>query len=339
MRSYIKLCVVIVILAAPYFLNTPVFGLGSLTVSKVTVEESNFGSASASSVVNFFLSGAPSANVTLNFSNNGECTLNGTTSGSLTFNSGSSSTSGTITAINDEKTEGDHSCEFSFATASSDSQYNGINRTYSATIDDNDGLPTLSIVVSEDSHIKEGNLAFRNVYSIIRGEEEPMSPITVTVWTDNQCALQKKSGDGYTSQISQTVQNYSVPIIVVANDDEVAEGDHVCHVQHLISTNDTAYKDNLVDSRYITIEDNDGSLAVVTQGADIDVPPTQEPAAEQAVQQPQEFVGQATGEPIRLRDPDAVNNLFVIMTFASVVFGTVMGWWRFGRSVNAVDKP
>lgn len=333
MRLRVALCVV---LALPLVIQAqPIQAAGALTVSQVSVSESNTGAGASKADVNFILSSAPSADVIINYANNGQCTLGGSTSGALLITSGNSSVSSQLVALNDEVIEGSHTCEFSFSTASSDSQFNGINRIYNATINDNDGQPSLSIVVSEDSHLREGNLSFRNVYSVVRGGEEPTSTLTLTVWTDEQCALKKTSGDGYTSQISQTIQSFAIPIIVVANDDEVAEGDHTCLVQHRVSTSDPAYKDNPIPSRYVTVEDNEAAPA---SEADSDQASESENESNEAIataneDQPGSFVGQsaAVGQPIRLQDPDTASNVFVIMTFSSVVVGTIIGWWRFGR--------
>lgn len=332
------------------FPATPGQALGTLTVSSATISESNFNAATASATLNFILSAAATADVTINFNNDGECQLkdNGgsfKTSGALIITSGNSSVSSTVKAVNDEQIEGQHSCKFSFHSASSDVQFNGINKIHSVTINDNDGLPSLNIVVIEASHLKEGNLSFRNVYSVVRGDEEPTSAITLTVWTDNQCALRKTSGSGYTSQISQEVQSYVVPIYVVANDDEIAEGDHTCQVQHLIHTSDPAYKDNLVDSRFITIVDNDGSPPANQGGTNSNTADTSVEtvtAADKQDEDQSQFVGQSGGsEPIRLHDPDAVNNVFIIMIVSAVIVGTILGWWRYGafsRKLSAVDK-
>jgi len=307
----------------------------SLTVSYVSVTESNFGAPAESSSVSFILNGgSPTSDVTINFAiSDAQCTLNNDAFGSLLVEAPNSTISATIKAFNDEKIEGRHECQFSFSTASADPTFNGINRTYNATINDNDGQPSLSIVVSQDSHIRENNLAFKNIYSVIRGEEEPTAPINLTVWTDQQCALRKTSGEGYTSQITQEVKDYAVPIIVVANDDEKPEGDHTCHVQHRISTTDSAYKGNKVDSRYVTVEDNDGEPpeeAESSQGdeQEMDLP---EPVTITAEPPTATFVGQAGNQPQRLTDPDAANNTFIIVTTSAVIIGAVLGWWRWGR--------
>jgi len=305
----------------------------SLTVSYVIVSESNYGAPSESASVNIILNGGyPSSPVTVRYVNDGECTLDGSSDSSFVIDTNESVYSGIIRAINDENIEGRHNCQFSFSTASADPTFNGINRTYNATINDNDGLPSLSIVVSQDSHIRENNLSYKNVYSVIRGEEEPTAPINLTVWTDEQCALKKTSGTGYTSQITQKVEDYAIPITVVANDDEKPEGDHTCHIQHRISTTDTAYKGNLVDSRYVTVEDNDGSpaepKAEEEDNITADLP---DPVSISAEPPSNNFVGQIGNQPIRLTDPDAANNTFIIVTTAAVIIGAILGWWRWGR--------
>ena len=305
----------------------------SLTISYVRVTESNYGAAGESSSVNIILNGgSPASDVTINFTNNGQCTLNNDATGALVINAPDSAISATIKAINDENIEGRHTCDFSFITSSADPAFNGINQNYSATIDDNDGLPTLSIVVTQDSHIREGNLSFKNVYSIIRGDEEPTAPINLTVWTDQQCALKKTSGSGYTSQITQEVFDYAVPITVVANDDETPEGDHICHVQHRISTNDKSYQGNLVNSRYVTVEDNDGEPPADPEEANEEHGDELVPATTVAAGPTNTgFVGQVQNQPIRLADPDAANNTFIIVTTSAVILGAILGWWRWGR--------
>lgn len=305
----------------------------SLTVSYVSVTESNFGAAGESASVNFILNGgSPSADVTINFSNNGQCTLNNDASGSLLITAPNSTVSGTIRAINDENIEGQHDCQFNFSTASTDPTFNGINRTYNATIYDNDGLPTLNVVVTQDSHIRENNLAFKHIYSVILGEEEPTAPVNLTVWTDQQCALQKTSGDGYTSQITQEVKDYAVPIIVVANDDEQPEGDHTCHIQHRINTSDSAYSGNVVASRYVTVEDNDGDAPPPeTTEKEEDEMELPAPTTVSADPPTAAYVGQIGSQPQRLTDPDAANNTFVIVTTSAVIIGAILGWWRWGR--------
>ena len=258
--------------------------------------------------------------------------------------SGGSSVKATIQAKNDEVIEGEHDCVFSFTTASADAQYNGINKSYAAKIIDNDGQPTLSIVVSQDSHLREGNLGYSNIYSVVHGSEEPTQPLKMTVWTDKQCALKKPSGN-YGSQLTVEIKGYAVPITVVANDDEIAEGDHTCHLQHLLHTNDPAYKYTVISSRYVTIEDNDGpapaaaTTASDDQGQDLGVSEFVEfrPASAQ------DFggSGQLAGQPLRVQGPDSINQAFVVITVVAVAAGAALGWRRYGRLKplkNMIDK-
>lgn len=309
--------------------------LGSLTISPTTVSESNYSASNESAALNIVLSTTATADVTINFVTDSQCLIENSfgapsSSSTLIVLTGNSSIGTTLTAVNDEVVEGTHVCSISFITSSADSEFNGINKIYKATVNDNDGLPSLSIVVTEDNHIREGNLSFRNVYSIIRGQEEPTAPITLTVWTDSQCALRKQTLDGYTSQITQQIYDYAVPIIVVANDDEDVEGTHTCHIQHSISTTDPAYAGNSIDSRYVTVDDNESGAPGSSNetSATSGETPVTENLEEDASQG---YVGKYGGEPIRLTDPDAAANLFIIMTTSAVVVGSIMGWWRYGR--------
>ena len=206
----------------------------------------------------------PTADVTVTVSSDSESTVNPT---SLTFTSGNWSTPQTITvtAVNDDIAEGNHTSTVSHTAASADGNYNGIGiADVTANITDND---TAGVSVTESggsTDTAEGGAP--DAYTVVL-TSEPVGDVTVTVTPDGQVSVDSSS-------ITFTPADWDTPqtVTVTAVDDAVAEGNHTGAIVHTATSADTSYDGVGVAGVTANITDNDTAGVTITEsGGSTDV--------------------------------------------------------------------
>ncbi|MGH7494251.1 MAG: FlgD immunoglobulin-like domain containing protein, partial [bacterium] len=205
------------------------------------------------------LNSVPTANVAVTGDPDNQLDL-GTGAGNaivLTFTPGNALTPQvvTVTAVNDEAAEGNHTGTIMHTAASTDANYNGIGiGNVVANITDNEAAGVTIVESAGTTVVTEGGAA--DTYTIVLNSV-PTANVAVTVDSDGQLDL--GTGAGNAIVLTFTPANALTPqvVTVTANDDLVAEGNHTGAITHLAASPDANYHG--VDTPIVTanITDND----------------------------------------------------------------------------------
>ncbi|MGB2762060.1 MAG: Calx-beta domain-containing protein [Minisyncoccales bacterium] len=215
----------------------------------VTVTESadstDIAEGGATDTYDVVLTSEPTNDVVITISPDSQTTTNPT---SLTFTSANWNTAQTVTvtAIDDDVAEGDHTSTITHSSASDDANYNGISiSSVTATITDND---TAGITVEPISGLTTTEAGGADTFTVVL-DSQPTHDVTIALSSSD-------TGEGTVSASSLTFTsvNWSTAqtVTVTGVDDDVDDGD----IGYTIVT-DTA---SSADSNYNVINPSDVSL-------------------------------------------------------------------------------
>lgn len=159
----------------------------------------------------------------------------------------------TVSAVDDDVDEDNHSSTITQTSTSADSHYNALTSSLIATVIDND---TAGVSLTEVSGaVEEGQ---SGTYTIVL-TSEPTSNVNVTLAADSQSSVDRNS-------VVFTMANWDLPKTITATiaDDHIAEGNHSTTIQHSASSVDTKYNHIIINNRIILITDNDSSGVTMT---------------------------------------------------------------------------
>ncbi len=164
----------------------------------------------------------------------------------------------TVTAVDDAVAEGLHSGTITHAASSSDTTYDGIGMTPSASVvaavTDNDSAGVIINESGGGTAVAEDGAT--DSYTAVL-TSRPVLPVDLQITPDGQLDLGAGPGTGIT--LNFDAANWDTPqtITVTAVDDDVVENDHTGTISHALVTTDTAYAGESVSGITALITDND----------------------------------------------------------------------------------
>ncbi len=197
----------------------------------------------------------PTSDVTVTLTPGDDCSLD---QSNLTFTTSNWNSYVTITttAVNDDIYESLHSCAISFASSSSDSFYQGLSISITASITDNDSSGVSvsntggTTVVNEDGTTDSITIVLSS---------QPLANATVSLTANT--ALSYSS-----SSLVFTTSNWSTPQTVTVSgvDNDVMDGSRSTSIAFTTSSSDTNYSGIAVTSQNVSIGDDDSAGITLT---------------------------------------------------------------------------
>jgi hypothetical protein len=230
--------------------------LGSVTFTETDGETSVSEAGATSDTYRVVLDSAPTANVTITITSDGQTTVSPTT---LTFTTGNWNNPKTITvtAIDDNEAEGLHTSIIHHSVSSTDSNYNGISLDdIVVEVHDND-VAGVTISQSDSStDVTEGGTA--DSYTVVLNTI-PTANVTITITSDGQTTVSPTT-------ITFTPLNWNEPqsISVTAVNDLYAEGLHISTIVHSAASTDSNYNGISIPNITAKVTDNDTAGIIVT---------------------------------------------------------------------------
>ncbi|PCJ62562.1 MAG: hypothetical protein COA79_03355 [Planctomycetota bacterium] len=164
----------------------------------------------------------------------------------------------TVSAIDDNAVEGNHTSTISHISSSDDTVYDGYALSNLIIhINDNDSAG-VKIIQSEGSTIvTEGGQT--DSYTIVL-ETEPSNNVTITLTNNSQTHVN-------TTKVTFTTDNWNAEqkVIVTAVNDALQEGVHDSIISHSASSNDLDYDKITINKLSVSIKDNDIASLVITE--------------------------------------------------------------------------
>jgi len=215
------------------------------------------------------LSSQPSSDVTLTITPDAQSTVDPT---ELTFTSANWDTpqAVTVTAVDDDVAEENHTSTIRHTAASADGDYDGVAiDDLTADITDND-MAAVTITESAGStDVTEGGGT--DTYTVVLSTE-PTANVVIAVAPDAQSTVDA-------DELTFTAANWDTPqtVTVTAVDDDITEGSHTSTIDHTVMSADGQY-DGLTaadvtasvadnDTACVTFTESDGSTDVAEGGA------------------------------------------------------------------------
>jgi hypothetical protein len=217
----------------------------------------NITEGGATDTYTIVLTSAPTANVVISMNPDTQSTtdLPSITFTNLDWNSPQTIT---VTAVNDDVAEGNHSSTISHTASSTDANYNGISiNDVVASITDNE---TAGVSISPTS-VSVSEAGTSDTYDIVL-TSKPAGSVTVGIADDSQVNVDTSS-----VVFSTTDWNSPQTVTVSAEDDGVAEGTpHYGTITHTAtSVGDPAYNGVGVSDVTASITDNDTAAVIITE--------------------------------------------------------------------------
>jgi uncharacterized delta-60 repeat protein len=211
----------------------------------------------ASDTYTVLLTNQPTADVTITMTLGSQLTAAPTT---LTFTAANWNVAQTVTvsAVNDNIAEGNHTGTITHAAASADPNYNGLAiASVTAAITDND---TAGVTVTQSggsTNVAEGGAS--DSYSLAL-TSQPTANVSVTLTSGSQLTAAPLT-------LTFTAANWNVPqtVTVTAVDDLAIEGTHTGTITHAAASTDANYNGLAVASVTAAITDNDTEGVVVAE--------------------------------------------------------------------------
>ncbi|WP_293337888.1 DUF4347 domain-containing protein [Microcoleus sp. CAWBG58] len=240
----------------------------SLTIANVTIGDNDragvsivesagnteIGEAAATDSYSLILTSEPVAPVKINFNPGSQ--INAIAPVTFTANNWNVAQNITVSAIDDNLSEGAHSGTIAHAITSTDANYNDLTiPNVTASIADND-RPGVSIVQSAGStQIGEGSTT--DTYSLVL-TAAPAAPVTINLDAGSQISA--------IAPVTFTPNNWNVAqnVTVSAIDDSIPEGTHSGTIAHKSVSNDTKYNDLKISPVTVAIADNDTAGVTVS---------------------------------------------------------------------------
>ncbi len=203
------------------------------------------------------LSSQPTANVTVTVTPNSQVSVNKTT---LTFTASNWNVAQTVTvtAVDDQIVEGNHTGTITHAVSSGDTRYNGLSVAgVTAQITDNDTAGVQITQSGGSTNVTEGGAT--DSYTVVLSSQ-PTANVTVTVTPNSQVSVNKTT-------LTFTTSNWNVAqtVTVSAVNDQIVEGNHTGTITHAVSSGDTRYNNLSVAGVTAQITDNDTVGVQITQ--------------------------------------------------------------------------
>ncbi len=226
-----------------------------ITFSTLNVDLAEGGTSNTYTAV---LNSQPTVNVIVNVAGDSQVSL---VTSTLVFTPGNWNVAQTIRvqAVDDTLAEGLHNGLITHTLTSGDVGYNGMTRTVTARISDNESSGVLISQTNGPLTILEGT---SKTYTAVLNSP-PTSDVVLNINPDPQVNVAPMS-------ITFTPGDWNVPrpVVVTANDDGVEEGDHVGRITHTTTSASAAFNNLTVAGVTASIVDNDGSAAFGTERAD-----------------------------------------------------------------------
>jgi Big-like domain-containing protein/PKD domain-containing protein/Calx-beta domain-containing protein len=216
------------------------------------------------------LDSEPTGNVTITVDPDVETDL-GSGAGSpvtLVFTSGNWNTPKTVnvTAVDDAVDEGMHTSTITHASASADTNYNGVSiNNVTANVTDNDTAGVTVTQSAGSSDVDESGPT-SDTYTIVL-DSEPTANVTITVDPDSQTDV--GSGAGVAVGLTFTTGNWSTTqtVTVTAVDDSVVEGAHSSTITHTGTSADAKYNGIGISAVSASVADNDSEGVTIVESA------------------------------------------------------------------------
>ncbi|MCC6124179.1 MAG: FG-GAP repeat protein, partial [Pirellulales bacterium] len=191
----------------------------------------------------------PTANVTIALTPNGQVSVDKTT---LTFTSSNWNVAQTVTvsAVNDQLVEGNHTGAIAHQVSSSDPNYNGLSAAgVTAQIADNDAAGVQIAQSGGSTNVAEGGAT--DSYTVVL-TAQPTANVTITLTPNGQVSVDKTT-------LTFTSSNWNVAqtVTVSAVNDQVVEGNHTGAIVHQVSSSDPNYNGLSAAGATAQITDND----------------------------------------------------------------------------------
>ena len=233
--------------------------LGTLTLTQ-SGGTTSVTEGGATDTFTLVLNSLPTADVVVNISNDSDATTDLSSLIFTTANWNQTQTI-TITAVDDDFAEGNHSSNISFSVTSSDGNYNGASlANLLSTVIDNDSVGVSVSHTSGNTSVTENGTS--DSYNIVL-TSAPFGDVTISLALNNQITVSDSS-------LLFDPSNWDTPqsITVTAVNDSLQEGDHSMSIVHSIaSTDDSDYNALSVDPLTVNITDDDVvSLSVSQSG-------------------------------------------------------------------------
>ncbi|MEG4442456.1 Calx-beta domain-containing protein, partial [Microcoleus sp. AT9_B4] len=205
------------------------------------------------------LTSQPTSDVTININPDSQSTSSAST---LTFTSANWNTpqTVTVTALDDNLVEGNHTSTINYTANSSDVNYDAISITpVTANITDNDTANVNITQSGGSTNVSEGGVT--DSYTVVLNSQ-PTNDVTININPDSQSTSS-------TNSLTFTSANWNVPqtVTVTAVDDNLVEGNHNSTINYTASSSDTNYNAISITPITANITDNDVASVNITQSA------------------------------------------------------------------------
>ncbi|MEG4121836.1 choice-of-anchor Q domain-containing protein, partial [Microcoleus sp. N9_B4] len=195
------------------------------------------------------LNSQPTNDVTIAINSDSQSTSSAST---LTFTSANWNVAQTVTvtALDDNLVEGNHTSTINYIASSSDTNYNAIAITpVTANITDND---TAGVTISQSGNstdISEGGTT--DSYTVVLNSQ-PTNDVTIAINSDSQ-----STSSASTLTFTSANWNVAQTVTVTAVDDSLVEGNHTSTISYAASSSDTNYNAIAITPVTANITDND----------------------------------------------------------------------------------
>jgi hypothetical protein len=202
------------------------------------------------------LEAQPTADVTINVSGDGQV-AGAPVSLTFTALNWDTTQSVTVSAVDDDVAEGNHTGSIGHTATSADTAYDGISVAgVQANIADNDSAGVTISPSGGSTDVSEDGVT--DGYTVVL-TSQPTANVTITVGGDSQVG-------GSPTPLTFTPTNWGTAqtVTVSAADDDVDEGDHTGILTHSAVSGDGSYNGISISSVQANITDNDTSGVVIT---------------------------------------------------------------------------
>lgn len=231
-------------------------------MASVTVTESggsvNVTEGGSTDTYTMVLDSEPTANVVITLATGTQLTADVST---LTFTSGNWNVVQTITvtAINDDVAEGNHTATFSHSVSSTDTNYDQITvNNVIVNLTDND-TAGVSVTESSGATLVDEDLG-NDTYTVVL-TSEPFDDVKIGFSVGNNQVTVSPSLLTFTSANWDTPQT----VTITGVDDDVVEGSHTESVTHTASSTDSGYNGIAIQTVTVSLTDDDSAGVTVSE--------------------------------------------------------------------------
>ncbi len=183
----------------------------------------------------------------------------------LTFTTGNYNVAQTVTvtAVDDDVAEGEHSVLINLIATSGDNGYNGYSAVVTAHITDDD---TAGVTITESAGSTGVNEQgpTSDTYTVVL-TSEPTADVTVTIDPDGEVNLGSGAGVAVTRTFTTANWGTAQTVTVTAVNDPWVEGEHTSTIRHSASSMDPVYSGIAIRDVIATVTDNDEAGVAITE--------------------------------------------------------------------------